>query len=115
MIDLTQVGCEVCMVGAPQVTQQEADEFMQQIPDWSIVEVDGERRLRRIFKFQDFAQALAFTDKVGALAEENGHHPKLETEWGNVTVWWWTHKINGLHLNDFAMAAQTDLLLPRMH
>jgi 4a-hydroxytetrahydrobiopterin dehydratase len=69
-----------------------------------------DRRLRRIFSFDDFAQALEFTNKVGVLAEEEGHHPALLTEWGRTTVTWWTHKIRGLHRNDFVMAAKTDVL-----
>lgn len=70
------------------------------------------RVLRRVYKFRDFAQALSFTNKVGALAEAQGHHPALLTEWGKVTVMWWTHKIGGLHKNDFIMAAKTDKLKP---
>ena len=83
-----------------------------QIPDWQIVERDGIRRLERVFRLKDFAQALAFTNKVGAIAEAEGHHPALLTQWGSVTVTWWTHKIRGLHRNDFIMAAKTDRLAP---
>ena len=61
-----------------------------------------------MFQFDDFAQALDFTNRVGAIAEDQGHHPALLTEWGRVTVAWWTHKIRGLHRNDFVMAARTD-------
>lgn len=68
------------------------------------------RKLRHSFRFPDFAAALAFTDAVGAAAEESGHHPALLTEWGRVTVTWWTHKIRGLHRNDVIMAARTDVL-----
>ena len=57
---------------------------------------------------EDFAEALEFTNDVGAIAEEEGHHPAILTEWGRVTVTWWTHKIRGLHRNDFIMAAKTD-------
>ena len=74
------------------------------------VELDGIKRLRRVFAFDDFAQALEFTKKVGELAEEEGHHPALLTEWGGTTVTWWTHKITGLHRNDFIMAAKTNEL-----
>ena len=80
------------------------------MPDWELREEEGEKRLRRAFTFKDFAPALVFTNKVGALAEEEGHHPALLTEWGKVTVAWWTHKIGGLHRNDFIMAARTDAL-----
>jgi 4a-hydroxytetrahydrobiopterin dehydratase len=84
-----------------------------QVPDWQVVEREGIRRLERTFRFPDFASALAFTNQVGALAEAEGHHPAILTEWGRVTVSWWTHAIRGLHRNDFIMAAKTDALLGR--
>jgi 4a-hydroxytetrahydrobiopterin dehydratase len=85
-------------------------EFAPQVPDWQIVERESIHRLERIFKFKNFVQALAFTHRVGELAESEGHHPAILTEWGKVTVTWWTHKIRGLHRNDFIMAAKTDQL-----
>ena len=108
--ELIKKSCEACRVGAPQATQEEIDRYMPIIPEWEIVEIDGIKRLERIFTFDDFAAALAFTNKVGAIAEEEGHHPAILTEWGKVTVSWWTHKIKGLHENDFIMAAKTDVL-----
>ena len=80
------------------------------VPEWQVVEREGIKRLERVFRFPNFAQALAFTNRVGEQAEEEGHHPALLTEWGKVTVTWWTHKIGGLHRNDFIMAAKTDEL-----
>jgi 4a-hydroxytetrahydrobiopterin dehydratase len=77
------------------------------VPDWELVEREGVKRLERTFKFKDFAQALAFTNRVGELAEQQDHHPVIVTEWGKVKVTWWTHKIRGLHQNDFIMAAKT--------
>lgn len=65
-------------------------------------------QLERVFTFADFRQALAFTNRVGGLAETAGHHPALLTEWCKITVSWWTHKIKGLHRNDFILAARTD-------
>jgi 4a-hydroxytetrahydrobiopterin dehydratase len=100
--------CEACRVGAPTVTDEEMEEMKPQVPDWDVVERDGIPRLERVFTFPDFAAALAFTNRVGQLAEEAGHHPALLTEWGKVTVSWWTHKIRGLHRNDFILAARTD-------
>ena len=82
--------------------------FQPQVPEWQIIERDGVKQLERVFQFPDFVQALAFTNRVGAIAEAEGHHPALLTEWGKVTVTWWTHKIKGLHRNDFIMAAKTD-------
>ena len=104
------MNCVACRKDAPTVTDDEIAELHPQIPDWNIVDLDGIKRLSRVFPFADFAQALDFTDKVGALAEEEGHHPALQTEWGRTTVTWWTHKIKGLHRNDFIMAAKTDEL-----
>ena len=82
-----------------------------QVAEWELVKREGIiRQLERVFRFRDFAQALAFSVQVGALAEAEGHHPALLTEWGRVTVTWWTHAIHGLHRNDFIMAAKTDSL-----
>lgn len=110
MSDLVNQKCEACRVGAPRVTEAEVDELKQQIPEWQVIERDGIERLERVYSFPDFVQAMAFTNHVGALAEEEGHHPALLTEWGRVTVSWWTHKIKGLHRNDFIMAAKTDAI-----
>lgn len=94
----------------PTVTDKEIDLFFRELQHWSVVEKNGIKRLEKSFKFKDFAEALAFTNKVGKMAEKEGHHPDILTEWGKVTVSWWTHKINGLHKNDFVMAAKTDSL-----
>jgi 4a-hydroxytetrahydrobiopterin dehydratase len=108
MAELTQQKCEACSKDAPPVTEEEIAELKPQIPDWKMIEPEGELRLERIYKFPDFKSAIAFTDRVGELAEEEGHHPALLTEYGKVTVTWWTHAISGLHKNDFIMAAKTD-------
>ena len=108
MSQLASEGCEACRRGAPTVTDAEMAELRPQVPDWEVSEREEIPRLERVFTFPDFAQALAFTNAVGAIAEEQGHHPALLTEWGRVTVGWWTHKIRGLHRNDFVMAARTD-------
>ena len=107
---LAGMSCVACRADAPTVTEEEVAELHPQVPDWELVEEEGIERLRRVFRFDDFAQALAFTNRVGAIAEAEGHHPALITEWGRVTVTWWTHKIKGLHRNDFVMAAKTDEL-----
>ncbi len=112
MSTLQESTCIACRADAPRVTDEEIAELKPQIPDWQIDERNGIRRLERVFRFKDFAQALEFTNRVGALAEAEGHHPALLTQWGSVTVTWWTHKIRGLHRNDFIMAAKTDRLAP---
>lgn len=111
MLRLPAMKCEACHQGAPKVTEAEIATLKPQVPDWTIVNRDNILRLERVFVFATFVEALEFTNKVGAIAEEEGHHPALLTEWGKVTVTWWTHKIDGLHQNDFIMAAKTDEIL----
>ena len=108
MAELTQEKCEACRADAPKATEEEIQELHPEVPDWEIQEQDGVKKLKRVFSFDDFREALDFTNAVGELAEEEAHHPALLTEWGKVTVTWWTHKIGGLHRNDFVMAAKTD-------
>lgn len=110
MEELTQLKCTACRGGDPTLTDAEIADLQPQVPDWRVIEVNGIQRLERVFTFKDFVAALAFTNLVGDLAEEEGHHPAILTEWGRVTVSWWTHKIKGLHRNDFIMAAKTDEL-----
>ena len=102
--------CEACRVGAPTVTKEEMASLMPLVPGWKVVARDGIDTLERVYTFPDFSAAMAFSVRVGMLAEAEGHHPALLTEWGRVTVSWWTHKIRGLHRNDFLMAAKTDSL-----
>jgi len=108
MSQLSRESCEACRVGAPRVTEEEVKALGAEVPEWQIVERDGIMKLERVFTFPDFRQALAFTQRVGELAEQADHHPALLTEWGKVTVIWWSHKIKGLHRNDFILAARTD-------
>lgn len=107
---LMQMRCVACRKVEPTLTDDEIEAAGGQIPEWEVVEADGIKRLRRVFAFPDFGQVLRFTDRVGGLAEQEGHHPALLTEWGRTTVSWWTHKIGGLHRNDLIMAAKTDQL-----
>ncbi len=110
MNDLKVEACVPCRGGEPPLSAAEIATLKPQLPDWQIIEVDGIQRLQRTYKFKNFAEALAFTNRVGELAEKEAHHPAILTEWGKVTVTWWTHKIRGLHRNDFIMAAKTDSL-----
>lgn len=110
MANLRDMECVPCRGNEPAVTDEEIAAYRPQIPDWEIIEVEGVKHLKRAFSFKNFAEALAFTNRVGELAEKEDHHPMLITEWGKVTVHWWTHKIGGLHRNDFIMAARTDNL-----
>lgn len=110
MTILTQRMCVACRGDLPMLTDAEISQLKPQAPDWQVKEVDGEKRLERVFKFKDFAGALDFANKVGAIAEQEDHHPLMVVEYGRVTVDWWTHKIHGLHQNDFIMAKRTDQL-----
>lgn len=107
---LTDQTCEPCRSGSAPMSQRDIERLKSQLPDWDLLEIDGVVRLSQSFRFRNFAEALAFTNRVGALAEAEGHHPALLTEWGQVTVQWWTHKIGGLHRNDFILAAKTEAL-----
>ncbi len=101
--------CEACKRGAPTVTETEIMALSRSVPEWTVLERDGIMRLERVYRLKNFVAAMAFADAVGKVAEEEGHHPALLTEWGRVTVTWWSHKIRGLHRNDFIMAAKSDL------
>ena len=109
---LAGLTCVPCRGGEPPLGLQEIAGLLPELPGWEVNEIMGIPRLVRVFKFKDFSQALEFTQKVGEIAEAEDHHPALLTEWGKVTVSWWTHKIKGLHKNDFIMAAKTDRLYP---
>lgn len=108
MEDLRRARCVPCRSDEPAVTEEEMKGYLKQIPDWNVVEKEGINRLERQYKFKNFAEALAFTNRVGKIAEEQDHHPIIKTEWGKVKVTWWTHAIKGLHKNDFIMAARSD-------
>jgi 4a-hydroxytetrahydrobiopterin dehydratase len=108
MAELAGESCVPCRGGEPTLEAREVEDLLVSVPGWRVVDHDGVGRLEREFGFADFASALDFTNRVGERAEEAGHHPALLTEWGRVTVTWWTHAIGGLHRNDFVMAARTD-------
>ena len=114
MTELTKMKCVACRSGEPTVTEEEITELKPEIPDWNLLEVEGIKRLENKYRFDNFEQALAFTNRVGNIAEEEDHHPAILTEWGSVKVSWWTHKIKGLHNNDFIMAAKTDRIFSEL-
>ncbi len=114
MTTLTRERCVACRRDSPRVTDDDIKELSPQIPDWELTETDEIKRLKRVFKLSNFATALDLTMKIGEASEEEGHHPRLTTEWGRVSVEWWTHKIRGLHRNDFIMAAKTDEIFASM-
>ena len=99
--------CVPCRGGVPPLKGNELKKVQQQIPDWT---VSNEHHLQREFRFPDFKQALAFVTRVGAVAEEQGHHPDITLTWGKVGITLWTHSIDGLTESDFIMAAKIDRL-----
>ena len=109
-MNLAELKCVACRGGDPGLTEAEITELHPQVPDWQIIEKDGIKRLERVFKLKNYAEALSYTNKIAAIAEEQDHHPLIVLEWGRVTVQWWTHVVKGLHKNDFIMAAKTDEL-----
>jgi 4a-hydroxytetrahydrobiopterin dehydratase len=108
MNDLRDLNSTTPKMGGSPLSKAEADEYSPQIPDWTIVEIDGVDRLERQYKFKNFQEAINFTNRIGELAEQENHHPAILTEWGKVKVSWWTHAVKGLHLNDFILAAKSD-------
>jgi 4a-hydroxytetrahydrobiopterin dehydratase len=108
MENLSQLKCVACRGDEPKLTDDEIGALQSAVSEWQVIEVDGVKRLERTFKLKNFIEAMAFTNKIAMTAEKEDHHPLIVTEWGKVKVVWWTHKIKGLHKNDFIMAAKTD-------
>lgn len=103
-MSLTQKTCEPCRGGIPPLNSVEAQAFLKQTPRWSLIDTDT--KLSRTFKTADFASALEFVNAIGTLAETEGHHPDITFGWGYCSVVLYTHKIKGLHENDYIMAAK---------
>ena len=108
MSNLIDMNCVSVRAGDPQASAEESAQYMQEVPDWEIIDVDGVSHLQRVYKFQNFVEALSFTNKVGALAEQQDHHPDIVLSWGLVKVTIWTHKIDGLTESDFYFAAKVE-------
>jgi 4a-hydroxytetrahydrobiopterin dehydratase len=100
--------CTPCRGGVPPLTREEAEQFQKEAPEWNLR--DDAHRIERTFKFRNFRDALAFVAKIGEVAEAEGHHPDITFGWGYVTVSLNTHKIKGLHENDFILASKIDRL-----
>jgi len=105
-MSLTEQVCVPCQGGMDPLSREEAENLGGQAPEWQLS--DDARRISRGFKFADFVAAQAFVNLVGDLAEEEGHHPDISFGWGYVDIVLYTHKINGLHLNDYILAAKID-------
>ena len=112
--NLSENKCEACSIDAPVLTEQEINKLLSQIQSWTIHEEEGVKRLICSFAFPNYENSLNFTNLVAKLAEEEDHHPEIVLEWGNVTVSWWSHKIKGLHTNDFICASKTDDIIKNL-
>jgi 4a-hydroxytetrahydrobiopterin dehydratase len=110
MTGLTQKACVPCRGGTPTLTDSEIAAMLPQVPGWKVAEVAGVKRIQREFTFPDFRSAMEFAVRVGEVAEREQHHPDIHLGWGRVMVETWTHKIQGLHENDFILAAKVDEL-----
>jgi 4a-hydroxytetrahydrobiopterin dehydratase len=106
---LAEKTCTPCRGGVPPLARDEAFHFQKQAPDWALR--DDAHRIERTFRFRNFREALAFVQRVGELAETEGHHPDVNFGWGYATVSLSTKKIKGLHENDFIMATKIDRML----
>ena len=111
MSDLNDLQCISCRVDEDKLNEPDSQLLNRQVPEWTIKKRNEIQQLERAFTFKNFKYAIEFTNKVAVMAEEQAHHPKLTTEWGMVTVTWWSHKLAGLHQNDFICAAKTDELI----
>ena len=108
MSELAEKTCVPCRGGVPAIKGKELSDLHKQVPDWQVV---NEHHLMRKFTFPDFRRALDFVNRVGEIAEQQGHHPDILLAWGRVEITLWTHKIEGLTESDFIIAAKIDELV----
>jgi 4a-hydroxytetrahydrobiopterin dehydratase len=114
MDDLVNQACEVCRVGAPRATPEEIQAHLESLSDWEVLDDNGVNKLSRTYKTASYRQTIEMVNAIADLSETAGHHPVLGVEYRALTVLWWTHKIKGLHRNDFIMAAKSDAAWARM-
>lgn len=107
MADLAERQCVPCRGGVPPMKGDEVEKLSAQLPEWQVV---NEHHLRKTYRFKDFSETLVFVNRVGELAEEQGHHPDICFGWGKAEITIWTHKIDGLTESDFVLAAKIDKL-----
>ena len=110
MNDLSSQSCEACQIDAPKVPQDQIQILLSEINGWFLID-EPINKIQKIFSFKSYKDSVDFSNKVASLADDEDHHPQIILEWGKVTVIWWSHKIEGLHKNDFICAAKTDKLL----
>ena len=109
MAELQAQSCEACKIDAPRLTDTEITNLINEINDWDLIQ-EPLKQIKKIFNFPDYQSGVNFLNAVATMADQEDHHPELVLEWGKVTVIWWSHKIKGLHKNDFICASKTDYL-----
>lgn len=114
MGNLSQEQCTACRADAPLLSSEQVAGLMPEVDAWALIEEEGQQRLDRVFDLPDFETAMRLSNEIGAFAEQVGHHPRLIVEWGRLRVTWWTHKIGGLHRNDFICAARSSDLAAQL-
>jgi len=110
MNKLLKSECEACSTDAKLLSQKEIDSLLLELEGWVVITESNIQKLKCIFATKNYVKSMAFTNAVASLAEIENHHPLIVVEYGTVTVIWWSHKIKGLHKNDFIMAAKTSEL-----
>ena len=107
MSKLIEKKCTACELGAPLVPDDQQKDLLKDLEDW-LIERSDTSKLVKTFKFSNYASTLNFVNLIAELSEFEDHHPKITVEWGKVSLEWWSHKIEGLHMNDFICAAKSD-------
>jgi len=107
--ELQSQSCEACKIDAPRLTDAEITNLISEINDWDLIQ-EPVKQIKKIFSFPDYQSGVNFLNAVATMADQEDHHPEIVLEWGKVTVIWWSHKIKGLHKNDFICASKTDNL-----
>ena len=107
MAELLNQSCEACQIDAPILSDTEISKLMADINAWNLI-TEPVKQLKKIFNFPDYQTSLAFVNAIAEISEQEDHHPQIILEWGKVTILWWSHKIKGLHMNDFICASKTD-------
>ena len=109
MVNLSEQSCEACRIDAPKLSEAEINTLIPDLMEWTLIK-SSIYQLKKVFSFKDYQGAINFTNNLTKIADEEDHHPQIVLEWGKVTVFWWSHKIEGLHKNDFICASKTDSL-----
>ena len=109
MAELLNQSCEACKIGTPTLSNEEINNLMSEITDWNLI-TEPINQLKKVFNFNDYQSGVTFLNSVANMADAEDHHPEITLEWGKVTILWWSHKIQGLHKNDFICASKTDSL-----